>query len=411
MAIKRNPYYMRTLDDILLQLSKAKTISMGDAISGYWHVSLDLASSLLTIFSTPYGKFRWLKLPFGLKIASDVFQERLDRVLALVPNTIGIADDIVIYGENEIEHDASFITLCETVRANGLKLNAKKLQFKSNDCKFFGHKLTPEGLKVDESKIEAIVKMSPPKTDTDLKSFLGMVNYLGRYTPALAELRPPLDRLYKKDTVWRWDPEHQRAFEGIKSVISSLPVLAYFDAKSEHTIQCDASKQGLGAVLPQEGKPVMYISRTLTETEQRHSNIECGLLAVVFALEKLNHYTAEYRVKVETDHEPLTSIWKKSIASTSTRVQRLLLRLLQYDIYIQYLPGKRNVIADAFSRVSPLLPKATDIKAINCITENKLSANIPTSKNKMKEFQESTCRDIILQELAKTVHKGWPRET
>ena len=136
MVIKRNPYYMRTLDDILPQLSKAKTISMGDATSGYWHVPLDLASSLLTTFSTPYGKFRWLKLPFGLKIASDIFQERLDRVLALVPNTIGIADDIVIYGENEIEHDASFITLCETARANGLKLNAKKLQFKSNDCKF-----------------------------------------------------------------------------------------------------------------------------------------------------------------------------------------------------------------------------------------------------------------------------------
>ena len=179
MAIKRNPYYMRTLDDILPQLSKAKTISMGDATSGYQHVPLDLASSLLTTFSTPYGKFRWLKLPFGLKIASDVFQGRLDRVLALVPNTIGIADDIVIYGENKIEHDASFITLCETARANGLKLNAKKLQFKSNNCKFFGHKLTPDGLKADKSKIEAIVKMSPPKTETDLKSFLGMVNYLG----------------------------------------------------------------------------------------------------------------------------------------------------------------------------------------------------------------------------------------
>ena len=205
-----------------------------------------------------------------------------------------------------------------------------------------------------------------------------------------------MDRLYKKDTVWRWDPEHQRAFEGIKSVISSLPVLAYFDAKSEHTIQCDASKQGLGAVLLQEGKPVMYISRTLTETEQRYSNIERELLAVVFALERLNHYTAGYRVKVETDHEPLTSIWKKSIASTSTRVQRLLLRLLQYDIDIHYLPGKRNVIADALSRVSPLPPKATDIKAINCIAENELSVNIPASKTKMEEFQESTCGDIIL---------------
>ena len=95
-------------------------------------------------------------------------------------NTIGIANDIVIYGENEIEHDASFITLCETARANGLKLNAKKLQFKSNDCKFFGHKLTPpDGLKADKNKIEAIVKMSPPKMEIDLKSFLGMVNYLG----------------------------------------------------------------------------------------------------------------------------------------------------------------------------------------------------------------------------------------
>ena len=105
---------------------------MCNATSGYWHIPLDLASSLLTTFSTPYGKFRWLKLPFGLKIASDIFQERLDRVLALVPNTIGIADDIFIYGENEIEHDASFITLCETTRANGSKLNASKLQFKSN---------------------------------------------------------------------------------------------------------------------------------------------------------------------------------------------------------------------------------------------------------------------------------------
>ena len=96
-AIKRNPYYMRTLEDILPLLSKAKVISMSDATSGYWHVPLDLASSLLTTFSTPYGKFRWLRLPFGLKITSDVFQERLDSVLVLVPNTAGIADDIIVF--------------------------------------------------------------------------------------------------------------------------------------------------------------------------------------------------------------------------------------------------------------------------------------------------------------------------
>ena len=194
-AIKCNPWYMRTLDDILPKISNAKTISMSDATSGYWHVLLDYASSLLTTFSTPWGKFRWLRLPFGLKIASDMFQERLDRVLRLVPGVIGIADDIITYGTNEIEHDRNFLTLCETARINGLKLNAKKLQFKSTDCKFFGHRLTPQGLKADEDKVEAIVQMQPPKTETELKSFLGMVNYLGRYTAALAELQPPLDRL------------------------------------------------------------------------------------------------------------------------------------------------------------------------------------------------------------------------
>ena len=167
----------------------------------------------------------------------------------------------------------------------------------------------------------------------------------------------------------------------------------YFDAKANHTIQCDASKQGLGAVLLQEGQPVMYISRMLTETEQRYSNIERELLAVVFALERLNHYTAGYRVKVETDHEPLTSIWKKPKSSTSSRFQRSLLRLLQYDIDIHYLPGKKNVITDALSRVSPLPPKAADVKTMNCIAENELSINIPASKTKMEEFQGSTSKD------------------
>ena len=101
-----------------------------------------------------------------------------------------------------------------------------------------------------------------------------MVNYLGRYTAALAELQLPLDRLYKKDVAWRWDPEYQRAIDAIKTIISSLPVLAYFDQNKEQSIQCDALKKGVGAVLLQDGQPVVYISRTLTETEQRYSNIE-----------------------------------------------------------------------------------------------------------------------------------------
>ena len=134
----------------------------------------------------------------------------------------------------------------------------------------------------------------------------------------------------------------------------TLPVLAYFKKTKKHTIQCNASMKGLSAVLLQESKPVMYISRALTETEQRYSNIERELLAIVFALERLNHYTFGRTITVQSDHQPLQSIWKKSIVSTSPRLQRLLLRLAHYNLNIEFLRGKENVIADALSRVCPL---------------------------------------------------------
>ena len=144
-AIERNQWYSRTIDDILPELAKSKFKTLKDATSGYWHILLDLDSSLLTTFNTPWGKFRWLRLPFGLKIASDVFQERLDRVLRLLDGVHGIADDILTHGETEIQHDGRLLTLLETARMNNLSLNPEKIQFKSTDCKFFGHRLTKSG--------------------------------------------------------------------------------------------------------------------------------------------------------------------------------------------------------------------------------------------------------------------------
>ena len=159
----------------------------------------------------------------------------------------------------------------------------------STDCKLFGHKLTPDGIKVDPKRIEAIIQMDPPQNITSPQSFNGMVNYLKKFSPVLSELSEPLRRLCKSGVKWAWESEQQNAFEAIKRVITTLLVLAYFDKTKKHTIQCDASKKGLGAVLLQESKPIMYMSRALTETEQRYSNIERELLAIVFALERLNH--------------------------------------------------------------------------------------------------------------------------
>ena len=243
-------------------------------------------------------------------ISGDVFQERLDRVLRLVPGVLGITDDIVVHGATENTHDGTVLVLCETVRLNSQSLNAKEMQFKSIDCELFGHKLTPDGIKVDPKKIEAIIQMDPPQNVTSLQSFNGMVNYLKKFSPVLSELSEPLRRLCKSGVEWVWESKQQNAFEAIKRVIMTLPVLAYFDKTKKHTIQCDASKKRLGAVLLQESKPVMYVSRALTETEQRYSNIERELLAIVFALERLNHYTFGRTITVQSDHQPLEYLEK-----------------------------------------------------------------------------------------------------
>ena len=266
-------------------------------------------------------------MPFGLKVSGGVFQERLDRVLRLVPGVLRIADDIVVHSATENTRDGTVLVLCETARLNNLSLNSKKMQFKSTDCKFFRHRLTPDEIKVDPKKIEAIIQMDPPRNVASLQSFNDMVNYLKKFSPVLSELSEPLTRLCKSGVKWAWESEQQNAFEVIKRVIMTLLVLAYFDKTKKHTIQCDTSKKGLGAVLLQESKPVMYVSRALTETEQRYSNIERELLAIVFALERLNHYTFGRTITVQSDHQPLQSIWKKSIVSASPRLQRLLLRL------------------------------------------------------------------------------------
>ena len=192
-AIEGNQWCARTLDDILPELAQSKDFIIKDATSGFWHILLDFRSSLLTTFNTPLGKNRWLRMPFGLKASGDVFQERLDRVFRLVPGVLRIADDIVIHGATENTHDGTVLVLCETARLNNLSLDSKKMQFKSTDCKLFSHRLTPDGIKVNPKKIEAITQMYPHQNVASLQSFNGMVNYLKKFSPVLSDSQNPLE--------------------------------------------------------------------------------------------------------------------------------------------------------------------------------------------------------------------------
>ena len=204
-AIKKNQWYARTLDDTLPELAQSNYFTVKDATSRFWHVPLDFRSSLLTTFNTPWGKYRWLRMPFGLKVSGDVFQERLDRVIRLVPRVLGLRDDILIHGATENTHDGTVLVLCKTARLNNLSLNTKKMQFKSTDCKFFGHRLTPDCIRVHPKKIEAIIQMDPPQNVANLWSFNRMINYLKKFSPVLSELSEPLKRLCKTGVKWAWE--------------------------------------------------------------------------------------------------------------------------------------------------------------------------------------------------------------
>ena len=225
--IKREHYYSKTIDKILPLLHGSEKISAGDTNKGYYHVELDYESSLLCTFNTPFGRFRPTRLPFGVKIAQDIFQRRLDEILKDVPNAAGIADDILVFGADDIEHDQSFINMLETCRRNNVSLNSEKLQFKQEKVSFYGHTLTDQGLQPADDKLQAIKNMKVPDNAAELLTLLGMINYLNRFSVKLAEFTAPLRELTKKGVHYRWKPHHQTALDRIKNFIlpESYPIM------------------------------------------------------------------------------------------------------------------------------------------------------------------------------------------
>jgi hypothetical protein len=174
----------------------------------------------------------------------------------------------MIRGKNDHNHDVNLLTRLHAAHLNGIRFNSKKLQFRQQEVNFYGQVITPEGMRINPDSVEAIRRMEPPPDKTTLQSFLGMVNYMKRYSKDLTQLSHPLRDLVKEGTIYRWDPEHQVAFDALKEEIARSPTLAFYDQGKHHVIQTDASLKGLGAVLLQDGQPVIYASRSLLPAEE-----------------------------------------------------------------------------------------------------------------------------------------------
>ena len=258
----------------LPELAEAKLFSEVDLAHGYWHCELDDKSSYLTTFVTGNGRYRWLRLPFGLKVSSEIFQRKLNESLAGLKGVACIADDILVYGKSESDHDENLRNLLEVCDKSNIKLNHDKSVFKTTEVEFLGHLVTSEGLKPDVKKVKAILGMENP-TDVDGVRWLqGMVTYLAKFLPKLSTVMEPIRRLTKQDVEFKWSEEQDKAMEEIKKLVTTAPILAYYNPKKELVIQCDASSTGLGAVILQDGKPLGYASRALSATECEYAQIE-----------------------------------------------------------------------------------------------------------------------------------------
>ena len=330
-ALEREPCHTRSVDEITAKLQGMTVFTIVDFKKGYWMVVLHPDSRRLTCMALPFGRFQWTCLPMGTVVAQDIFQSKLDAIFVGMKGVTGIADDMIIAGEDEMEHDRNFLAFMEKCMENNLTLNSDKIQFKQSQVSFYGHVWLKNGISPDPKKIQALKHMEFPPDKETMRSFLGMINYLNRYSVLSAHLAAPLCLLTHQATDYKPGKTHMENFQQLKMEISNMKALPYFDTIAETTLQTDASKKGLGACLIQNGKAVCYASRALTKTEQNYQNLEREALGTIWGMEKFHFFLYGKEFTLETDQKPLVSIYKKHMVDISPRVQRLIVRYFPYQ--------------------------------------------------------------------------------
>ena len=307
----------QTVEEIAHQLAGAVVFTKADALKAFLQVHLSEASSKLLVINTHKGRYRFKWMPFGAKMSQDIFQMKMDLIMEKCPGVISIHDDIVIYGTSNQDHDANLINLMNVAQLEGLVLNSKKLELKRPKVSFFGAEYNHDGEHPCPKKIQSITEMTPPIDKQQLASFIGMVTYMGNLIPHLSHHTESLRAMLKQEAMFHWDEMANASFQKIKDLIAKTgnQPLRYYDQTKPVTVQADASQRGLGACLIQEGQPIAFVSKSLTDTETRYANIERELLAIVFACQCLNTYVLGRPFTVESDHMPLEMIHQKSLAS------------------------------------------------------------------------------------------------
>ena len=344
-------------------------------------------------------------------MSSEIFQKHLLQALEGLNGILCVADDLVVIGQGatketaKLDHDSNLKSLKQRCQEKNIRLNDTKSAIEKNNITFMGHVISKKGISPDPSKVEAVVNMPIPSDVEGVRRFCGFVQYLSRFLPNLSEDLAPLRKLTCEGISWNWSEECDNAICKIKDKISKYPVLSFYDPDKLLIIQVDISKDGIGAVLLQDGCPIEFASRTMTSAEAKYqyAQIEKECLAVVFGLECFNQYSYGKEVIIQNDLKPLASILKKPLCQSPKRLQSMIPRIRRYNITFGYLAGKQLILADTLSRAA--LTSSEEPTLIHSVSATRY---LSVSDSRLQEIKQATKEDSVLQELIATINSGWP---
>ena len=343
------------LDDMLDELSGAVLFSKVDLHSGYHQIRMKLGDEWKTAFKTKFGLYEWLVMPFGLTNAPSTFMRLMNEVLrAFIGKFVVVYfDDILIYNKSMDEHLDHLRAVFNALRDARLFGNLEKCTFCTDRVAFLGYVVTPQGIEVDKSKIEAIQGWPVPTTITQVRSFLGLAGFYRRFVKDFSTIAAPLHELTKKGVSFSWGKAQEHSFHMLKDKLTHAPLLQLPDFNKTFELECDASGIGMGGVLLQEGKPVAYFSEKLSGPMLNYSTYDKELYALVRTLETWQHYLWPKEFVIHSDHESLKHI--RSQGKLNRRHAKWVEFIESFPYVIKHKKGKENVIADALSRRYTLL--------------------------------------------------------
>jgi hypothetical protein len=348
----KNKYPLPRIDDLFDQLKGAKYFSKIDLRSGYYQLKIRLSDIPKTAFVTRYGQYEFTVMPFGLtnapayfmNLMNKVFMEELDKFVVV------FIDDILIYSKSAEEHEQHLRVILNKLRAHELYAKFSKCEFWLQEVAFLGHIISADGVKVDPEKVKAVSEWKQPMNVTEIRSFLGLAEYYRRFIEGFSKIARPMTALTQKGKEFKWTEACERSFQELKTRLTTAPVLTLPDIHKDFVVYCDASRQGLGCVLMQDKRVVAYASRQLKKHEENYPTHDLELAAVVHALKIWRHYLIGNKCEIFTDHKSLKYIFTQP--DLNLRQRRWLELIKDYDLSVQYHPGKGNAVADALSRKS-----------------------------------------------------------